>query len=459
MVEAGSGHADARANADSLLHTRKRTWVVSRHARRLGSIFRFRTRAVSTVVFLVAGTVLHLTRQAGVPAWDTIWAEDGQIFLSGALVDSLGSFTERYQGYMLFLPRAIASLAAALPLEYAAVVIAVVSSLVVALVALFVYVASSAVFALQFSRVALAIFVVLLPAAGLEVIANAANLHWYLLYASFWALVWRSEAASGLVIRSVVVGLSALTDPLAALFMPLAAVAAYRRRTVRGLVVPTVFVIALVLQGLIVLGGEGPQRFARFDPTSLLEIFALRVTGPILVGDRFLDDAWLSLGRIFAYGALVTVVAVLVYGFARFGRATRMFTALSCSYAVAFFVVPLAVRGTGEMDPVPGQFTLFGSRYVVLPFLFLVTALLLVLEDHTTRTRTRSAVAVVAFALGVVLVISNYPVTNLRSNGPAWKAELDKADAFCVASDAPTVRIPVPPGGPWAVTIPCDRLE
>jgi hypothetical protein len=268
----------------------------------------------SALVALLAG--LLLARQAVVSAWDTIWAEDGFAFLSDALSgDALGAVVEPHGGYIHPLPRAAAAVAAVLPLELAAVVLSAAWALVLALLAAFVYAASGEILRSRALRVALAALTALLPAAGSELLGNTANLHFYLVYACFWAFVWRKTTTLALTARATVVAVTALSDPLTLLFAPLALWNAVSRRGRRELVVPASLLAGLAVQlGATTLAGESPERLTRFDATDLPLLFALRVTGSLLVGDRFLDDAWLSLGRVFAYGALLAVGVALLAG-------------------------------------------------------------------------------------------------------------------------------------------------
>jgi hypothetical protein len=148
--------------------------------------------AVAAIVALA--TVLQVAREAAVSAWDTVWAEDGSVFLADALNHSFFStLFEPHGGYLHVVPRLVAGLAASLPLELAAPTFNVVSALVVSLLASFVYLASANKLQARSSRLALSTLVALLPAAGSELLGNAANLHFYLIFACFWALMWRSD--------------------------------------------------------------------------------------------------------------------------------------------------------------------------------------------------------------------------------------------------------------------------
>jgi hypothetical protein len=402
---------------------------------------------------LAAGTLLHLERQRGVPLWNSLWAEDGQVFLSGAVRNFRGTFFEQNGGYVHVVPRLIAGIVATLPMHEAAAGMAVGAAAVVASIAGFVYVASSEIVPSRTPRLALAAAVLLLPVPGSELLANATNLHFYLLFACFWALLWQSETAFALGSRSAVVVATALSDPLSALFLPLGIAAPIARRSVRALVVSGLFLAALVVQLAIIAGGARPERNWGFRLGALPEIFALRVGGGLLVGDRFLGDAWDGYGRAFAYGALVLVAAVIVLLLRHSDRRRIVFALIALAYAGLFFCVQLVGRGTGGMDPDLHGFRLNAARYILVPFL-LVTSVVVVLAERRSWTRRAALVWLVA------LLAVNYSVTSDRSRGPRWDRELTTARRTCSSADRRSAKVLVAPSPPrvWFARIPCRRI-
>jgi hypothetical protein len=400
------------------------------------------------LIALLAG--LLLVRQAVVAAWDTIWAEDGFEFLSDALSsNALAPIVEPHGGYVSLLPRGVAAVAAALPLEFAAVVFSVAWALVVALIAAFVYAASGEVLRSRALRLALAALTALLPAAGSELLGNVAALHFYLVYACFWAFVWRGTTKPALAARGTAVVVATLNDPLTLLFAPLALWNAVSRRGRRELVVPASLVASLAVQlGTTALAGESPERLTPFDAADLPLLFALRVTGSLLVGDRFLDETWLSLGRVFAYGTLVAVAAALIVGAIRSGRATRAFVVVAAGYAVVLFGVYLGGRGTAGMRPGMDEATwhLAGARFTYAPILLLAAALLALVDRHVSRADRRSGRLALGgtVAIVAVLIVANFDLTSERSLGPTWRPELEAARERCGAGED-DARIPVAP--------------
>jgi hypothetical protein len=403
---------------------------------------------------LAAGTLLHLERQRGVPVWNSLWAEDGQVFLSGAVRNFRGTFFEQNGGYVHVVPRLIAGIVATLPVHEAAAGMAIGAAVVVALVAGFVYVAASEVVPARLPRLALAAAVLLLPVPGSELLANATNLHFYLLFACFWALLWQSESPFALGSRAVVVIATALSDPLSVLFLPLAVVAPAARRSARAFVVTGLFLAALLVQLAIIAGGVRPERNWGFRLGALPEIFALRVAGGLLVGDRFLGDAWDGYGRAFAYGALLLVALVIALLLRRSDRRTIAFALIALGYAGLFFCVQLIGRGTGGMDPDLHGFRLNAARYILVPFLLVVSVIVVLAARRPGAWVRRAALVWLAALLAV-----NYSVTSDRSRGPRWDRELAHAHRACTTTGKRTARVLVAPSPPhvWFATIPCRR--
>jgi hypothetical protein len=387
-----------------------------------------------------------------VPVWNSLWAEDGQVFLSGAVRSFQGTFFDQNGGYVHAVPRLIAGIVATLPVKDAAAGMAVGAAAVVAAIAGFVFLAGSEVVSSRTARLALAAAVLLLPVPGSELLANATNLHFYLLYACFWAFLWQSETPFALGSRTAVAVATALSDPLSALYLPLAIAAPIARRSVRALVVSALFFAALVVQLAVIAGGTRPERNWGFRLGALPEIFALRVGGGLLVGDRFLRDAWDAYGRGFAYGALLIVATVVVLLLRRSDRRRIAFALLALGYAGLFFCVQLVGRGTGGMDPDIHGFRLNAARYILVPFL-LAVSVIVVLAERRSWTRR------VALVWLAALLAVNYSVTSDRSRGPRWDRELARARRVCTTTGKRTAKVLVAPSPPhvWFATIPCRR--
>ena len=136
---------------------------------------------------VLAGTGVGLARQPGAGALDTVWAEDGTIFLADAwrpgFWDELWS---PYAGYLHLGPRLLAELVASFPATWAAAVLATQAAVLTAAMAVVVFAVSAAHLPRTVQRVVASAPVVVLPLAQGDLLNAIANLHWPALYVTFW---------------------------------------------------------------------------------------------------------------------------------------------------------------------------------------------------------------------------------------------------------------------------------
>jgi hypothetical protein len=448
------------------------------------------------VLWLIVGTAVQLVRSPGVPTYRAVFGEDGGIFLTEALAHpSIGTIFTPYQGYLQVASRVVAAAAAALPLSWAAIVLAVLPALLVASLSLYVFYASRAVFAQPWSRAALALLMVALP-VGYDINASATNLHWYLDFACAWVFLgpqhrWREVVAGGLVAV-----LAALSDPLVALFLPLVGyrvVQAWRsgksgspigRRLLsvrRELAVPLLFCVALLAQAAVVVLRQAPTPFVETHPAELPELYGLRVAGSVLLGDAPLPVLVAHAGAWVAFVAVVAVGVLLLAGLTQRRHVRRLRVGGLLALSLLWLVVPLLLRGTStllDVDRIP----LPGSRYTVNPILLLASALLLAVEKPTATRfsgRTLGPQLIVGLLL-LVSVVTGFRLVAQRSNGPVWSDELAAARATCLAThgrpaepgrsaEYPWGRAPAPdevlvpvspraPAPPWSAAVPCAEI-
>lgn len=434
---------------------------------------------------LVVGVVLvllQLLRQPGIQSWNSVWQEDGAIFLTDALDESFPeTLVSPYNGYLHVIARLIAGITVLFPIDAAALLLSLGSAIVVTLVAFYVYFASQRVFATRWASLLAGLVVVLLPAAGYETNANVANLHWYLIYALFWVLMSPPRTKGETWVAAIVTALAVLSDPLTVILLPLLVLRLREDRSRAALVVPVVYAVTLAVQlALGVLSDPG----ARNAPSDLLDlpgIFGLRVAGSFLVGDLFLDDFWKPIGAPFAVVSALLVLGFLAFAWWRSERRTRIFVILALGLSFAYLTIPLMLRGT-ESFLSREQFNLNGSRYVLLPILFLFVSVVAVLDDRSAAFRGDARRNLqIAFTVGfAALVLTNFNIFSVRTAGPRWSDGLATARQACdegggrrpgsppqVGSTSERtlpegdVRIDIAPNipnPPFGVTVDCSKL-
>ncbi|MEA2353835.1 MAG: hypothetical protein QOJ14_2249, partial [Thermoleophilaceae bacterium] len=339
-------------------------------------------------------------RPTAPPVWDSLIAEDGKIFLTQALAQPLSdNLATSYQGYLHTAPRLIAKVATWFPLEDAALVMSLAFALVVAFLSVYVFEASAAWIASPLLRAVLALAIPFIPVTAWQMAGTVSNLHWYLLYGAFWAIVCPWRTRGWLVASTALVLLAVLSDPLVAVFLPIAVVLAVRARDWRAWVAPGSIVFGILVT--LALRDEGTTAISGSDYGVLPRVFADRVTSSLLVGDRHLKDILgETSGSPFAWASLAFVVLAIGVGLWRLRGRRAWLLAGGAALSVGFFAVAGFARGTSIWDS-DRPWVLLGTRYVYLPVLFLLTALLAAVDrDAPGRWRPR-ALELVAAGLAV----------------------------------------------------------
>jgi len=409
----------------------------STHARMrvpAAALFAGWTLAVAAVIAL---------RSPGVPFWETIWAEDGTVFVQDALDHSpLTAVLTPYAGYLHVPARLLGELTILFPAAWWPAVLAALSITVAAATGAYVYVASGDLLTTRWARI-VAAALPWLAATGEEVPANLANLHWYGLYAAFWALMARPRTRRGLLAAATVVTLTALSDPMIALGLPLALLQV-RALGRRALVVLLPLLAALAAQAFVTLTGHGPESVTTFHLDEAVGIYGQRVAGAAFFGDQKFLVLWDLAGWAAIWGALAVAAAAVAVA----ARHHAWLALSAAAGSVALLAVPLVLRGTVEIAPDAGS--LGASRYMLVPVTLLLVAFLAGLDRAGSR-RARQAFTL----LLVVAAVSGLGAATSRGEGPSWGPTLKRA----CAKDAANASVLIAPAGleEWHLRLDCRR--
>jgi len=395
---------------------------------------------------VVAGAAVSLLRQPGAGALDTVWAEDGQVFLAGAVnLPFPEALSSSYAGYFHTGPRLLAELVALAPAGAAAALLAMAAAVVTAALAVLVYAASGAHLPGRAARLAAAAVVVVPPLAQQDVPNSIANLHWPALYALFWVLLWTPAGRSGRAVAVLTTALVATSDILVIALLPLAVVRYAARRDRYSAVLAAVLGSGVALQLLGLVTGAS-ERETDLNPVRAMVGYLLRAVPGTLAGSRWLGPdhtsvRWLALA---ALAWLLVGVAVLV-ALRGLTRPAWTLAAVAAVHSVMLYVLPVLLSGVAV------------ERYALAPAMLVVVALLALLPPAGGRAG-RAGVALVAL-LAVVCAV-NLRVPNLRAEGPAWSGQLEPARQECTDAGAAAVAVRIPPADTdWAAELPCDYLR
>jgi hypothetical protein len=407
------------------------------------------------VLATAVGTALVLLRVRPLTALDTLWAEDGRVFLQQAVErGALDPTLELYAGYVHLVPRLSAALAAVLPLRLAGIVLTVVAALAVALLAVFVYVAAAGVIPSRVARGLLAFSLLVLPVGREEVVANVANLHWFLMFAAAWALLWPvgGRPRSGTAATAVVF-LAAASDPITVLLLPLAALRWVAAPPGFTRTAPLVGLVAgLGLQAVTIVFGDGaggPERelAAIGDLPRDLAWFVLRVPGRLLLGDRIGEAIGIPPNAAAAAAALL-VVALLAVVVVRVWRTTTRWPVLGLlGLAGAFYLFPVMLTGTAT------------PRYGVVPAMLLLSAVAVALtRPGVVPTHRGRRIALTLSCLVVAVWVVDLGVVNERATTPRFGDQVDEAATEPCEDPGDLAVLEIAPPG-WIVEVACEDLE
>lgn len=396
-----------------------------------------RRALIAGFVVVVGAAAVSLLRQVGVGALDTVYAEDGTVFLADAYREStLDAVATPYAGYLHGVPRLLAEIVSLLPVSAAAAGLAISAALVTGLLTLLVFVASGTVIGSLWARVPVSAVVVLVPVGQEEIPNSIANLHWPMLYALFWVLLWRP--ARGRWVKPAAVLSMVLSDILTVVFLPLAGWRWWRDRDHRTL---GAFGLGMAAQAAAVVFGPDGRQFSP-EPVMWAPWWVIRAVPAGLLGERWfgtggVDTRWL----ILAAAAWAMVAGFVLVSLRRFRKsppaAWRVLVILAAVHAVAVYALPVALSGQAT------------SRYAAAPAMLLIAALAVLLLEG----RPKPAVPGAAFlALCLAVWGANLRVPNSRGTGPMWSSQI-QAQA-CDGQGRASVAVSPGDKG-WTMVVPC----
>ena len=417
--------------------------------------------ALLVLALLVLSVALQLLRVGPSEALDSLWAEDGQIFLQGALT---GSFWDTvfspYAGYLVLAPRLIGEAGALVALPDAAAAIALASGVVVALSGLAVWVAAAGHIRDPYLRGTLVALTVLAPVAGLESVVSGSYVLWYMLFGSFWLLLWRPMTTRGAVLGALFLLATGLSTPGVWFFAPLALLRALAARDRRDMLIVGAYATGAAIQ-VPVIASNSAEAVSPYWTHEIWTAYVQRVVDGAALGERLGGEAWAALGWTFLAVLLLVLVAGLVLGLRRTAAPGRYLAAIALPTSLLMFVASTYQRSVGPQMVWPdGAHFGNGGRYAIVPALLLVGVALALIDGTARRrgaTRLPSAGPAAIAVLLVGLAIS-FDVRDPAARGtPPWRRALDDAAVFCEAEGVTEARVSTSPPG-FGVIVACDRL-
>jgi hypothetical protein len=413
------------------------------------------------VAFLVLATIAQLLRIGVGTALDSIWAEDGPVFLQGAMQSGLWhDVTQTYAGYLVVVPRLIGEVGNLVPLRDAAAAIAIASAVVVALSGLAVWVGSAGLIRSPWLRGTLVVVTVLAPTASLESVASGAYVLWYMCFATFWLLIWRPRTDVGAVLGAIFILLTALSTPEVWFLAPLAALRLLALRDRRDGLLVGAWILGSAIQIPAYVSSNEPQVQPLWSH-DIWTAFLQRVLDGAALGEAAGGTAWDHLGWAWLIFLAVFLLVALAVALPRAGTAARWLAPLAIGIGFLMFVVSVYQRAVAPEMTWPAH-THFGDggRYTIVPALLLVSLALVLVERLEVRWRALAPwLGVAAAAILIAGVVASFDVSNDAGRGtPRWGAALDGAREECSGSTATAALVPISPP-PFALSVACEDLD
>lgn len=408
----------------------------------------------------VGATVVQLYASGALPRpYERIWAEDGPVFLTAAETRPLSSaILEPYAGYIHVVPRLLAEVVTWFPAPWWALLVAVLACAVRTAIACLTYYATAGHIPGRAARGALAVVVVTLPLASVEMLGNLANLHWYLTYGAVVAAFWSPTTRGGRVAQTSTIAAAALSNPLALGVAPVVLVRWVVRRSLAEGVLLASTVVAGAVQLFAVAGAEREAMGILTDP-AFVSVYGSRVAFGSVTGWSLAETAYTLRGAV----KLIWVLEVVVLLTGIVTRRSWAFT-LGCVVASVGLYRALMDYLPSGGSLLPGS-TLdvgYSARYSAVPALLLLTALCSAAAGRRRRAPSwearpaRGAAVVLAACYLVGVVVGVRPV--VQHVAPAWPVAVAAAERQC--SEGATSGVArIAPFPPWGMSIPCSTLD
>jgi hypothetical protein len=393
----------------------------------------------------------------------SLWAEDGAVYFSGAVHSGVGgSLFDTYATYLVFIPRLIGEIGGLVPLQDAPAAMSIASGAMVALSGWVVWEATAGLIESPWLRGALVLLTVLAPVGGLESTDSGAYVPWYMLFATFWILLWRPRttlAAGGAGFFALLTGLS---SPGVWFFIPVALLRALAYRDRRdGLVLAGYSAGALVQIPVLALNKE--EAVTPLWTHDIWTAYLQRIVDGAFLGLKLGGKAWEHLGWTLLIVLLVVLIGALAYGITRTNLTARLLALLAIPISIVMFVVSVYQRAVGaEMVWPHGFWDEAAGRYAIVPALLLFSVAAVMIDRRSRRREGESRPQWMAWALAGLAIVSvafSFHVEEPAARGaPPWEASLEHSAEVCESEppEAETGVATSPPG--WSLNIPCSDL-
>lgn len=398
-------------------------------------------------------------------AYTKIYAEDGAISLQDALGKSFpNDFLSSYAGYFDIIARSAGRVVASFPLESAAHTFFFFNTFMLSWIAITVYHASNDFLPSKFTRTVFALSLILLPIASFESIANTTNLHFFFMSACLPVFLRRKVGKYETYFFSLFILVATLSTPLMIFYFPLLV---FMRWSPKNSGFPTkpnlmefAWLFGIFVQVLFVvtkaLGERTSTGVQSITKTGFL--YLDRVVGSTFVPwwgnvsdstlsiapNLFSSHIYLALRALLALILLSVLFKYIIKSSKSNSEIRYLSVGVLLTGVIYWFVIGVL------FSPEP--------RYAIFPSFGLLLVIFYIQGEVSKKEKWK-----LQQSLGLILIlltwIGSWSPSDLRTDGPTWPVEYNKARTLCVGG-IPDVRIPIIPTNlKWFVVIDCKRLR
>jgi hypothetical protein len=366
---------------------------------------------------------------------------------------------------VVVVPRVVGEVGAGVPLADGPAAMAIVSGLVVGVCGIVVWVAAGATIRNPWLRGTLAVLTVVAPTASLESVDSGTYVLWFMLFASFWVLLWRPRTTAGAVLGGLFVLLTALSTPEIWFFAPVALLRLIGLRDRRDALILGGWALGAAAQVPAYAFSHEPQIEPLWSHT-IWTAFLQRVLDGAALGERAGGIAWDHLGWALLIFLLAFTAVGLAIGLRRAEARARWLAGLGILVGVVMFVVSVYQRAVGPQMAWPAGIH-FGDagRYTIVPALLLVSTALALVDQLLRRPRDEWAVQLGPWLAGsVILVLMVGAVISFDVSGsavrgtPHWHEALEGGARQCEETPGlAEVAVPTSPPG-YGLDVSCAEV-
>lgn len=404
------------------------------------------------LAMVIAAAWVYVWRQPSVISTPTLWAEDGTIFLRGALEQGPSALLQPYFGQVFALQRGVALLAALLPVSIQPSIYAAIA-VTVAVLSCSIVLSSRWRLPVPLSVRFLCLLALLCSPAVDEVFGTLANAHWWLGIGLVLIGMLKDPLSRRLKLGEFAyAALAALSGFAAVYAVPSLAVRCLRNRSRNSLALLGVAVAGILVQiGCLLDSGRHVNGVGMFEhPITDLIVLVRRVFTESVMGDTNLALLWpnrLPDTWVWALPIALTVALAIIWFRAPRMELAALLLALLGGWGLAMWAWtdPLSALWSSRI----------GGRYFVVPIAMLYVSV--VLSWPTGPVVRRPAGPLGRGMAGLALVLIATGILSDYHLDPLWTAWVPSSPvdwssfASCVEKRTTPCTTVIPPG--WRLEI------